>query len=235
MANRAGPRDWLSAAPVDDDGHVAFRLNVNAFSGGSGLTADQVQGAAARGSTTDVSLLPGGYYASSTAPTAVTAGQWTRQWGSLNGAAAAFLVDTIGTAVAVRNGSAGADNTANAVNTLSTTAYNSYWDGTQWVRTRGDSTASFSKAPPLTHTASAVVAGSTTSQLLFAANATRSKLIIQNQDAAINVFVNLGAAATAGAPSMRIAPGATLELTGASANVNLIAASGTPAIAAWQF
>lgn len=39
MANRAGPNDWLSADPVDDNGHVAYRLNVNAITTpGTGTT-----------------------------------------------------------------------------------------------------------------------------------------------------------------------------------------------------
>lgn len=102
------------------------------------------------------------------------------------------------------------------------------------VAPSADAVSLYSRLPPVAKTTSAIVAGSTTTQQLFAANPTRSKLVIQNQDAAINVFVNLGAAAVAGAGNLRIAPGAMLELTGTNQTVNLIAASGTPAICAWE-
>lgn len=39
MANRAGPNDWLSADPVDDNGHVAYELNVNVV-GGTGAPSN---------------------------------------------------------------------------------------------------------------------------------------------------------------------------------------------------
>lgn len=89
--------------------------------------------------------------------------------------------------------------------------------------------------PGRAKTTSAVVAGSTTSQQLFAANASRSRLVVQNQDASINIFVNLGAVATAAAGSLRIPPGGSLDITGTNQAVNVIAASGTPAITAWEF
>lgn len=89
--------------------------------------------------------------------------------------------------------------------------------------------------PGRAKTTSAVTAASTTSQQLYPANTSRARLIIQNQDAAINVFVNFGAAATAGAGSLRIAPGGTLDISGTNQAVNVIAASGTPAITAWEF
>lgn len=76
---------------------------------------------------------------------------------------------------------------------------------------------------------------STTSQQAAAANATRTLVVIQNQDAAINIFLNVGAAATAGAGSIRIAPGATYELYGSTGTINLIAASGTPLVTVWEF
>lgn len=103
-----------------------------------------------------------------------------------------------------------------------------------WDRILGDKVSTFTRMPPRAKTNSALTAASASTQQLFAANASRSKLLIQNQDAAINIFVNLGAAATAGANSLRIAPGATLELTGTNDVVNIIAASGTPAICAWE-
>lgn len=109
------------------------------------------------------------------------------------------------------------------------------WNGANTIPSPGDANGAWSKSPPLAHTASAVVAGSTASQQLFAASAARSKLLVQNQDATIIVYVNLGGAATAAPPSFKIAPGSTLELNGTNESVNLIAASGTPAIAAWQF
>lgn len=102
-------------------------------------------------------------------------------------------------------------------------------------RQRGDITGIWAKEPALAKTDSAISAASTTSQQLFAANTIRSKVVIQNQDALIMVYVNIGAAAVAGANNLRIAPGEVLELAGTTGAVNIIAASGTPAICAWQF
>lgn len=79
-----------------------------------------------------------------------------------------------------------------------------------------------------------VTAGTTSAQAA-PANATRKRLFIQNLDAAINVHINLGAAATTGVGSVRISPGASLELTGTSQTVNVIAASGTPLVTIWEF
>lgn len=42
MANRAGPNDWLSAEATSDDGHVAYRLNVNIIAGPSGGSATTI-------------------------------------------------------------------------------------------------------------------------------------------------------------------------------------------------
>lgn len=125
--------------------------------------------------------------------------------------------------------------TATTNSKLVVMARKTVWNGTNWDRARGDTVSAFSRPAPRAKSASGVTAGSTTTQQLFAANATRSRVVIQNQDAAINVFVNLGAAAVAGAGNLRISPGATLELTGTSEAINLIAASGTPAICAWEF
>lgn len=79
------------------------------------------------------------------------------------------------------------------------------------------------------------IATSTTSAQAAAANATRTKLLIQNQDAAINVFINIGAAATLGQGSIRVNPGQTLELNNTTGTVNIIAASGTPIVTIWEF
>lgn len=79
------------------------------------------------------------------------------------------------------------------------------------------------------------ITASTTSQQAAPSNATRRRLIFQNLDAAINVHVNIGAAATTGIGSLRLAPGASLELTGTSGTVNVIAVSGAPLVTIWEF
>lgn len=79
------------------------------------------------------------------------------------------------------------------------------------------------------------ITASTTSQQAAAANASRKKLFFQNLDASINVHINIGAAATTGAGSLRLAPGASLELSGTSQAVNVIAASGAPLVTIWEF
>lgn len=131
--------------------------------------------------------------------------------------------------------SSNASDGSNALVGLVTAGFNKVYNGSTWDRMRGDTVSMFSRNAPRTKSGSALTAASTTSQQAFAANSLRTRLLIQNQDAAINIFVNLGAVAVAGAGNMRIAPGASLELTGTSEAVNVIAASGTPAIAAWEF
>jgi hypothetical protein len=93
----------------------------------------------------------------------------------------------------------------------------------------GDSVSAFSRVPPSAKTDRSIVA-STTSQVAAPANATRSRLIIRNLDAAIVVNVNLGAAATNGIGSLPIAPGGLLELTGTNQALNIIAVSGSPSV-----
>lgn len=79
------------------------------------------------------------------------------------------------------------------------------------------------------------ITASTTSQQAAPANTARRKLFFQNLDAAINVHINLGAAATTGIGSVRLGPGVSMELTGTSQTVNVIAASGTPLVTIWEF
>lgn len=78
MANRAGPNDWLSADPVDDNGHVAYQLNVNIV-GGGGAPAD----------STIVSPLGTNVIADSVSVTPATSSLWTAVGTAASGAAAA--------------------------------------------------------------------------------------------------------------------------------------------------
>jgi len=71
---------------------------------------------------------------------------------------------------------------------------------------------------------------------LFPANAARTKLVIQNLSTAADpLHINVGANATTGAGSLRIASGATLELTGPVERVSAIATIAALAITAWEF
>ncbi len=79
------------------------------------------------------------------------------------------------------------------------------------------------------------ITATTTSQTAVEANATRARLLIKNLDAAITVFVNLGAVATTGSGSISISPGGFLELEGTNQALNVIAASGTPVVTIWEF
>lgn len=79
------------------------------------------------------------------------------------------------------------------------------------------------------------ITASSTSQQAAPENTSRRRLLIQNLDAAINVHVNLGAPATTGAGSLRLAPGSSLELTGTSQAVNVVATSGAPIVTIWEF
>lgn len=98
----------------------------------------------------------------------------------------------------------------------------------------GDATASFSKQPPLAKTDRSITA-STVSQQAAAASAIRNRLFIKNNDAAISVFVNLGAVATTGIGSIEVAPKGIFELSGTNQALNVIAASGAPTVTIWEF
>ncbi|MDH7638954.1 hypothetical protein [Sphingomonas oryzagri] len=199
---------------------------------GSGASSNQVQGNVADGASDAGNSVKVGGLVNNTLGTTYTNGQRAPLPVDAKGAPYYVLKSNNGTSVATvqtpTNGSA-------STSGLYANSQNMVWNGTQWVFQAGDSVSVYSRTPPTTKTASAVTTGSATSQQLFAANTSRSKVLIQNQDASINVFVNVGAAAVAGAGNLRIAPGATLELNGTSEAINLIAASGTPAICAWQF
>lgn len=75
------------------------------------------------------------------------------------------------------------------------------------------------------------------SQQLMAASATRSKFFVKN-DTAIAVYINMGATAVAtpgGGNIMIAANGGYFEFSGYTGVVNIVAASGTPAITAREF
>jgi hypothetical protein len=81
------------------------------------------------------------------------------------------------------------------------------------------------------------IVATTTSQTLMPANATRMRLLVRN-DSAVDVWINFGApaVATAGAGNYRIAAnGGSLDLSGSSGAINIIAASATAAISAREF
>jgi len=117
---------------------------------------------------------------------------------------------------------------------LYTGTFQYIFDGSNWLRSPGDAVAPFAKQPPL-NKADRSVTASTTSAQAAAANATRAKLVISNLDSTNAVFINLGAAATTGAGSMRIGPLGFLELQGTNQAVNVVAAAGTPAVTIWEF
>ncbi|MET0376516.1 MAG: hypothetical protein ABW128_19965 [Rhizorhabdus sp.] len=79
------------------------------------------------------------------------------------------------------------------------------------------------------------VSVTTTSQIAVPANAARKRILIQNQDAAINVFVNLGAAATTGIGSIRVGPGGFLDIEGSTQALNIIGSSANPTVTVWEF
>lgn len=201
--------------------------------GGTGTSSNQVQGNVAAAATDSGNPVKTGAPYNSTLPTYTTGQRGDMQIDSRGSLHVTLFSPDTGTGLTCENGLG--DGVSNGRQALAVSAYGKVFNGTTWDRTRGDVVSMFSRTPPTTKSASAVTAGSTTSQQVFAASATRSKVLIQNQDASINVFVNVGATAVAGAGNLRIAPGATLELTGTSEAINLIAASGTPAICAWQF
>lgn len=226
-----------------DNVQVTFggrQLTAMLVASGGGADAGQVQGNVASGATDSGNPVSVAGTYQTTAPT-FTSGQRTVL---LTNSAGSLVTTFGGRTTTATDGLSNANivfpvsSTGGASQDTPRTAFavSGYvFNGASWDRERGDAVSAFSRPAPRPKSASAVTAGSTTSQQLFAANTTRSRVLIQNQDAAINVFVNVGATAVAGAGNLRIAPGGTLELTGTSEAVNLIAASGTPAICAWEF
>jgi len=101
---------------------------------GTGANAQNVQGAVAQASTTSVGILPTALYGSSTAPTAVTAGQWARPWGSLNGATATFLADSAGNLVGAALVSV--DSIAATTRALAVQSFSNRFNGATWDRER---------------------------------------------------------------------------------------------------
>jgi len=101
-----------------------------------------------------------------------------------------------------------------------------------------DATAAFVKQAPLAKTDRSIIA-SMTNQVAVPTNTTRTRLLVENQDATNAVFINLGAAASATTVanngSKRIGPQGVFELTGTSQAVNIIASAGTPAVTIWEF
>lgn len=80
------------------------------------------------------------------------------------------------------------------------------------------------------------ITATTSAQTLMAANTNRWKFIISN-DSTIDIWVNLGgtASAVAGSGNKKIAAnGGYWELSGYSGAISIVAASGTPAITAYE-
>lgn len=78
------------------------------------------------------------------------------------------------------------------------------------------------------------IVATTTSQLLIPFNSSRQSFFVKN-DSAIDVWINFGATAVAvaGGGNFKIpANGGYFECDGFNADINIIAASGTPAITA---
>ena len=173
-----------------------------------------------------------------TSPPTLTAGQRSELQVDGNGNLRARLIGASGAGVDTNSNTlayAVAPTSANVAALLGIASHN--YDGAtgQWPRSRGDSVATFNKAPPLAGTDRSIVA-TTTSQPLMAANPTRSKFIIQN-DSLIDVWINFGAtaAATPGGGNYRIKADTNREFTGTSGAVNIIATSTTAAISAREF
>lgn len=102
-------------------------------SGGSGSTADQIQGNVAAGATNTGNPVGVGCYGSSSAPTAVTNGQRANLWCNLRGGVATFLADANGTLVGLsnNNGTIGTGNFG-----LLTIGQNYVWNSTVWEQLR---------------------------------------------------------------------------------------------------
>lgn len=203
-------------------------------SSGAGAGAGQVQGNVAANVVDTGNPVKVGGYVSTTSGTQADGTRGDLQLDSrMNLKTTIFSVGGVTGAQVM---STAADAASNGIAGLSVYAAGRVFNGTTWDRARGDTTAAFTKAPPLAGTDRSITA-STTSQQLVAANTTRSKIYIKN-DTAIVVWINVGATAVASAGGGNIAiaaNGGYWEFTGSSSAINIIAASATPAITAREF
>jgi hypothetical protein len=155
---------------------------------------------------------------------------------SVAGNVPSIIRGTSGLEVAVTATSTDNASNGNSVPALVVQARGYVFNGIGWDRARGDTTGVFVKPPTSAGTNRSATA-TTTSAALMAANTLRSKFFVRN-DSAIDVWINLGAAAVAtpGGGNIKVAAnGGHFEFTGHNGVVNIIAASATAAVTAREY
>ena len=206
-------------------------------------TGATVQGPVDVSSTNPLPMAGSGVY-NSTLPT-YTSGQWGDVQLTARGAVLTTLAAANGGVVGVNTSGDGASSATG----LNVVTQGQVFNGTTWDRQRGDTTGIWVNGPsggPLPVMGSATtgtdrsITASTTSQQLMAANTARKGFYVKN-DTAIDVYINPGATAvaTAGGGNIKVAASGGYYVSEptfpTSSAINIIAASGTPAVTAREF
>lgn len=179
----------LSPLQLDGSG------NLRTASGGSGTTADQVQGNVAAASADSGNPVKVGGVYSSTLPT-LTNGQRGNLQLNAKGAVYTSIVDGGGFPVAVSNGAS--DGQAAASTALSVANYALVFNGTTWDRQRGDTTGTYVVPRPATSGGLSVVRlVAATSGVIKASAGQLYTGVFTNTNAAIR-FLQIYDKATAG-------------------------------------
>ena len=114
--------------------------------------------------------------------------------------------------------------------------FNLVYNGTTWDRQRGDTNATYVKAPPTSGTDRSGTATTTASSLMVS-NTNRTRFFIKNDDVT-DIWIALGAPVTAAIAAGNIkipANGGYFELEQYTGSINVIAASGTAVYTAREF
>ncbi|WP_416463169.1 hypothetical protein [Sphingomonas sp. VDB2] len=186
-------------------------LPVTAISGGSGATADQVQGAGAAGAAaTGNPVGVGGIY-STTLPTLTDGQRGNLQLGARSALQVQLM--TADSATAFSGVGTANDTGSNTLNALKVYASGSLYNpGTaQWVRAPGDTSGAYVVAKGSGSMATGQISVGTSSTLVAAARAGRSKIMLNVGAANSCAFGNSGVTTTTGFPLQPVA-GASLLL-----------------------
>lgn len=204
-------------------------------SGGSGVTADQVQGNVASGATDVGSPVKVGGRYNTTSPTLADGQRGDLQLGTRGSLNTTLFNPDSATAIGSAANGAGGDSSTNAVSVLFVRNYGEVFNNTTWDRARGDTTGAWVKTPLSAGTDRSITT-SGASQQVMAANTLRYKLLLKNDTAVIQYF-NFGAAAVAtpGAGNMALAANSYYEFTGYNGAINIISSGAASAITAREF
>jgi hypothetical protein len=184
-------------------------------SGGGTGGSNQVEGNSASGAADTGNPVKIGGLVNTTTPTAATTGQRDDFWSTAYGA-----LEVAGITVSGADGIA--NNVLRSISGQNTVAVgplfiaNSHFNGTTWDRMRGDTTGTYMVQKGTASLATGQISAGTTSTLIAAARAGRSKITLAVGAANACAFGNTGVTTTTGFPLQPVA-GASLVLTTSAA------------------